>query len=40
MMMPPGTKRGPYRNFVEIVVEELDWPAQSPDFNPIEYIWD
>ena len=22
--------------FVEIVVEELDWPAQSPDLNPIE----
>ena len=22
--------------FVEIGVEELDWPAQSPDLNPIE----
>ena len=23
--------------FVEISVEELDWPAQSPDLNPIAY---
>jgi hypothetical protein len=26
--------------FVEIVVEELDWPAQSPYLNPIKHIWD
>jgi len=21
-------------------VEELDWPAQSPDFNPSKHLWD
>ena len=26
--------------FVEICVEELDWPARSPDLNPIEQLWD
>ena len=26
--------------FVEIGVEELDWPAQSPDIIPIKHLWD
>jgi hypothetical protein len=26
--------------FVEIGVEELDWPVKSHDINPIKHLWD
>ena len=39
MTIPP--RAGLYiKCFFEIGVEELDWPAQSPDLNPIKLFWD
>jgi hypothetical protein len=36
----PLCKRSIQKWFVEIGVEELDYPAQSPDLNPIKQLWD
>ena len=37
---PVQKVRSIQKGFVEISVEELDWPAQSPYLNPIENFWD
>ena len=38
--VPMHKARSIQKRFVEIGVEELDWPAQSLDLNPIEHLCD
>ena len=40
MPHPAPARSKVHKEIVEIGVEELDWPAQSPDLNPIKHFWE